>query len=366
MLSEKGYVFPNVYVYIVAFCLFSVTVAAILRLSFVRPGRLLVSYFMLLVATTFFIASVNQTENSWRWILNSVLAFLIVFAGVFVPRLLTTKSTLRLLQICLVMLAVSPYLELAGIIHWTKGVGRLSGLLGNPNDLATTICLLLSVLLMVPEIGKGRKSLFLVISFAGVAATLSRGGMLLFLLNLGMFLYSVAFGKDEVGRAYYLTVIAILFALIGLAIGYVLSEFQFAARLTRTVFGSEFYPTTDSRVALVELTFREILLQPFLGAGLGITESWPQRTHNLYLEYWLNLGLAGIVWVVGLFGLLGYLALTTLRRNVIAFVLVACVSGLFNHALIESYYFPMLLGIMLSGAFSDGERDANIQSAQAH
>jgi O-antigen ligase len=222
---------------------------------------------------------------------------------IFVLMINLIATRRRLTSILNVIVVVGSLMALAAVRSYIAGdftpkstriAGMVNGLFGNPNDLATSLDLLIPFALALALVNRGAKRLLYLLCgmalVAGVVVTFSRGGF------LGL-LAMAAFCAWKLGRFRKGATTLVLVATIAIFI--VAVPASYGGRL-----GSIFHveeDTTGSAQARLDLLVRasEVALShPIVGVGLGnfhIFSIGEQKAHNSYLEIAAELGIPGLI-----------------------------------------------------------------------
>ncbi len=231
--------------------------------------------------------------------------FKVIIIFVLMINVLDTRERLRsmlsLVVICgtiLSLIAIGNYLSghFAVQDKGTEGrvAGIVGGIFGNPNDLATSLDLLIpfSVALALTSRGLLRLAYFAfsAILASGVVLTFSRGGFLGLIAMSAVLMW-------KVGRRNRAVMVFAFMAM--LAVFVTMMPGGYADRIT-TIFDSSSDPTGSSqaRKELLERAASVAAAHPLIGVGAGnyhIYSIREQRAHNSYLEIASELGLAGLV-----------------------------------------------------------------------
>lgn len=215
------------------------------------------------------------------------------------------RSIMKLVVICgtiFAALAIKSYLVGDFTIVEKKDVGvvglritgAVGGFFGNPNDLATSLDLLLPLAVALALLNRGLKRGFYAfcaaILIAGVIVTFSRGGFLGLVTMGGVLLWKL--GRQN--RAVTAVAFALIFGVFVLATpggyaGRISSIFNVAEDRT----GS-----TQARRDLLERAANIAAHHPIIGVGMGNFHNYSiheQVAHNSYLEIAAELGVAGLI-----------------------------------------------------------------------
>ncbi len=239
------------------------------------------------------------------------------------------------------------------VVQFLTGVGsieadsarRATGPYTHPNHLALyleRVVLLSSAIALIERRVRGR--LIPVVAFlgCGLASTLSRGGLLAVVAGGATIIW-----LTRSRRAWRWLMVATVLAVAAFAM---LAE----GRLLAT--GSD--GTSSSRELIWSASIRMIRDHPVFGVGLdqflyqyrpryidpaGWAERYTSHPHNLVLDFWLRLGLGGLLTLVAMLGMLGW-ALRTLRQaparaGGIAIGAAAALTGGVVHGLVDNSFF---------------------------
>ena len=250
-----------------------------------------------------------SAQDSQNLFLDVFLKVVIIF--VLLVNLLDTRERLcalfKLVVICGVALALGAIKRyLAGEFTMVstlagesleKGIrieGIVSGMFGNPNDLATALNLLLPLAVILALLHRGMARLLYfggaVVLAMGVIVTFSRGGFLGLMAAAGVMLWK--FGR----RNRMVTVVAALLAVMVLALSL---PGGYGARLS-TILHIEQDQTgsAQERAELLERAAQVAARHPVVGVGMGnfhIYSVNEKEAHNSYLEIAAELGAMGLV-----------------------------------------------------------------------
>jgi O-antigen ligase len=196
--------------------------------------------------------------------------------------------------------------------------------------------------------------LLLLLTFAIVTMTMSRGGLVNFFALLAVFTaYRYLFSPISTRRK-ILEIIALTLCVIA-AVGFVViyselsSQQNNNSRLSRLLSNQRVDDgSAGTRLAAVMDCVEHIERSPLVGYGTGYARTMNELPHNIYLQQWVN---------NGLFGLVAYLALLLTAlitfhkrgyRNGVALIVVVGIGGLFSHNLLDQRPFLILFGTLLA------------------
>lgn len=234
-----------------------------------------------------------------------------------------------------------------------EGVGRVRALYGSPNNLALYLERVLPLLVVVAVFGRGTRRVL----YAGLAAfilpalllTFSRGALLLGLPAALLFVGVVGGGRT------------LRLALAGVGVGLLALVVAFSQRAARLGDLLNFQSGTSFlRLKLWRSAWQMGLDHPWLGVGPDnflylyrtryvLPSAWEElnlsHPHNIVLDFWTRLGLAGLLsgaWLLGATGLKGWRLFRELdernERWAILGLLAGLVAGL-AHGLVDNSLF---------------------------
>jgi O-antigen ligase len=213
--------------------------------------------------------------------------------------------------------------------------------------------------------------LWLIAGFA-VAATLSRGGMILLavaFLYYGIVSWRTGPHRYAMNLSILLVAIAVivpLYSLTGLGTTVYSAENDHLQLLTGLLGGDTASLTNDSRVALARHFTDLISDRPILGYGTGLAMSYATGPHNMFLTLWLENGIVGLsVYLMALIVCLLHFRMIADSRAQ-AFCLAVLISSFFSHNLLSSRPMFVTLGLLSAMAVSQGHaRSEPARSAAA-
>jgi O-antigen ligase len=230
---------------------------------------------------------------------------------------------------------------------------RAAGFVGNPNLSALTTLLLLSMVVRFERIHLLDLT-FILLAFLAVYATLSRGGMLMFGLFVLVYVYLTGHG-NRLRQLVWVPIIGAIMIPLGMSAMTQLtaSSEMFTAdnaqrRLATLSLDSEaVYESDDIRLSLLPTYIRLIDQAPLLGHGTGFTQSMPFGPHNMYLSFWVNNGLIGLLLYLWFLFALFWLARRRAFWSGAVFALLAFAGGFFNHTIFQMPSFLILAGLVM-------------------
>jgi len=227
---------------------------------------------------------------------------------------------------------------------------RAAGIYINPN--AAGAAIVLAVLISIETVPSRWRALFICVCAMGVTVTLSRGAVLVFVMVIGAM---VVLGK--LSRQTVVTLAIILGSLIAAVtlflwpvISDVVGNLGNLDRLLLIMNPSDQADfSQNERVYLAEYGWAQFLESPLVGNGIGSTETWIHRssTHNQYLQFMSDFGLAGMFIMPGL---ALALCIGRTRHDVVPLGIAGCVLlwSFVSHNVLTEYYW--LIAIALAAA----------------
>jgi O-antigen ligase len=245
--------------------------------------------------------------DSVNLLLDMFIKVMIIF--VLMVNVITTRERLRSMMNLVVVcgtifagLAIKSYLigDFTVVQKQDVGVvglrisGAVGGFFGNPNDLATSLDLLLPLAVALALTSRGLKRVFYfacgVVLTAGVIVTFSRGGFLGLIAMSGVLLWKA--GRQN--RLVTVLAFALMFGVFVVAM-----PSGYGGRITSMFnIGEDPTGSSQARRELLDRAVNVAIHHPIIGIGMGnfhIYSIHEQVAHNSYLEIAAELGLAGLV-----------------------------------------------------------------------
>lgn len=277
----------------------------------------------------------RPVRAAWRAILLAawLVAVVTILAELFLPNLFAS-------------------LVLPGF-RWATDAKRAAGVMGDANTAAFIVTSLTALLLRYDSL-RGKDAALLALAVLAVLVTQSRGGLLLALCLAAAWL---AFTREALKGPYLaLTVAGGMAALV--LIGTVLlpalsslagfSDWESQRRLQMLTFQRDLVPEDESRLGLVAEYLDLIEERVWLGHGTGFMRRQPTGAHNMYLRYWLDNGVPGLVAYLTLLGSGALLLWHRRSWGGLVFVGIAAAQGFFSHTLLDSRGFLLLYALALA------------------
>lgn len=300
--------------------------------------------------------------------------------------LLRLADALLLAGVIMSLLGLYQYF-VSGDVIVTEGVRRVRGVYSSPNNLSLLLGRIIPLALAVPIVGRSRRrhlyALALLPLLSCLFLTYSRGGWLLSLpaalLTIGLLRGVSTSLRRNRRRVTWVAVTAVVLCVL-LLLPLIRTQ-RFAS-----LFDLE-QGTTFRRLKLWQATWAMIRDHPITGVGLDnflyhypdymLAEAWQEpdlsHPHNIVLDYWTRLGIAGLAVLVWLVTAFFTLALGQYRRlpdgDARAIILgwIASMAAMLAHGLIDNSYFLVDLAfiffltlgwIRAASCWADSQADA--------
>jgi len=201
----------------------------------------------------------------------------------------------------------------------------------------------------------------LALSGLAVFATLSRSGMVNYMLLVLLYVlqtFVLHEGSMRKGITLLVTGSVVVLAFL-FVVPYILSNTEMFARSNAAdrIFGFLSGKVVDDgssgeRLKAAHHALRLIQEAPLLGHGTGFTRTMGVPPHNLYLQQWVNNGLAGLLSYLAL--LLSALVIFARRKmpQGVGLICAVAVGSMFSHNVLEQRYFLILLGALCTISLS--------------
>ncbi len=251
--------------------------------------------------------------------------------------------------------------------HRALGIYSLD-LTASPNFLALYLAPLvpLSLIMLSPGLVKSRNlrvmaAIAFLLELVGIILSGSRGGLLAAGFGIGLVVFYWLARQGAKTNRPLIKVLFGLFILLGLAGGLLMTRPDLGPHPSARVATSN-----NLRYEIWHTTVNQIIPnKPFTGVGLGnyqnyfktLTQGWPNfpeyiapwavTPHNIFLTFWVNLGLLGLLGLVWLCVLVGrWLRQPLTRLNPLDAGLIISFISLLVHGLVDAAYWKNDLAIL--------------------
>lgn len=257
------------------------------------------------------------------------------------------------LILVLLVLLGSIFYDVAYPGSFSSLISRAGGFQENPNLAGTATVLLLAMVTRYDRVHP-LDLLVILVAFIGVFATLSRGGMILFLVFSLNYLWFTGRGQRLKQVVLAPAMLAVMIVAGTVAVSTLTSSSEMfdaenaQRRLSTLAFDNDaVYGSDQIRLSLVPQYLRLIDQSVLAGHGAGFTRTMPYGPHNTYLFVWVEYGLIGLTFYVWF--LLAIMLLCWQRHFIPGVVLaeVSVVAGFFNHTMLHLPVFLILAGTAL-------------------
>ena len=289
-----------------------------------------------------------------KWIFLILYGFSLSVLALYIPQ---AKWFPKLFPYCgltaLLLLGWSIYVDISYPGTFATLGQRAAGFPGNANFAALVAVMICAATLDYrSQQRQWMNILLLVVTGLIVVTTMSRSGGLNFLFLVGIFSYARmaenGWRAREIIRI--LSVTGLLSSVCaGVAIAAIITgTISEHSRLGRLMSNKQVDDgSTASRLFAVRESLRLINDAPLVGHGTGHARTMRELPHNLYLQQWVNNGVAGFLGLLAFFGVSLATFLKRRYRPGQALVLVAILGGIFSHNILDQRCFLLLFGILL-------------------
>ncbi len=351
------------------------------KLTWIPAALLFVAYGTSILGTDFYRSfwSIYDRGDGLLTLTIAVLLFYFVL-------LFADKAFLR--RIFTVVAWVATAVSLYVVFQWLGNIsginfvfieesrGRIGGTLGNAAFLAGYLGMTVWATLAVAGESKGvwRKVYYgaAALQFVAIILAATRGTLLALLVVGFATLLSLAWkggGRMRLGSRIGLTgIIVVVAVFIGFRAQLSESPFEPVRRVASVSLAD---PTVSSRLFIWQHVFAEGLKSPLTGYGAehiemifdrvydpgAILEQWFDRTHNAFLDYFVQFGILGTILYAGIIGALAYTGTTLFRRGErygVYLLLLAGTYGIQNFFVFDTAMTLWLLLAVLAAAIAYG------------
>ncbi len=309
------------------------------RLAWIPAALLLVAYATSLLGVDFY-HSFWSVYDRGDGLLTLTVAVLFFYATLlsadrtFLPRLCTLVAWVASLVSAYVVLQWLGEISGINFSFIAETSGRLGGTLGNAAFLAGYLGMTLWATLARAADSKGflRKVYYAgaILQLLAIVLAATRGTLLaLFLVGFCTLLYLAWKGEGRArtgSRAGLAGVIVLAALFLGFRSQLMGSSFEPVRRVASVSLAD---PTVSSRLFIWQNVFGEALKRPFTGYGAeqievifdrvydpsAILEQWFDRTHNAFLDYFVQFGMLGVLLYAALIGALIHTGIELFRRK---------------------------------------------------
>lgn len=243
--------------------------------------------------------------------------------------------------------------ELLFPLSMNENYGRSAGLYENPNRASEA--LVLGMIVGLSILPMSWRAPFLLCAGVGVALTLSRSGVLLWVMASGLLAWQ---GVVRVRPMPLLLAGGAVVSMVAFtSLDVVLLSGEQSGIYTRSIpdrlamFANPTGSLEDDRVALAQAAWNRFAERPLLGHGTGFAAESAsrfdeQQAHNLYLTYMQDHGLMGAALLPLLIVALTYRAAPSVRGTALAFACTLLVLGFFSHTILHGRHVLLLFPLM--------------------
>ncbi len=236
-----------------------------------------------------------------------------------------------------------------GYAKYSQINGRAAGFLTQPNDSIIVMCLALGVLLTLNE-SFWKNALMIAIAAIGVGLTLSRSGMIVYVL-----IVMIWFAMNL--RKHFTKIVLIVCASIPLIGAGIAMLTQMASsrnfgtdknaqeRIAGIFGGSTDKLASDERAKDLKDGWEAVTISPIVGYGTGCASShW--QPHNQWVGIWLDVGIMGPLMLFSTLSFITWRCVMAKGRGVLA-VVPLWMFTVFSHNLVEMACYWFCAGVAL-------------------
>ena len=354
--------------WVLLFCLFSLPIL-LRRMSAWQALKSPMAFwcfgFALLTMLSFFL---SQSDMAWQEVRNRFLAIIGIFAFLM---LLWEPGAIRLARKMLVVgvliaVAFNIY-ELFAPMTFSRVLGRSAGLYGDPNISGEVLVLgmILSVSLLAPPY----RVPFILLTGVGVFLTLSRGGILAWVIAVAGLLFIRELSSKDMVRSAFIAFVLVILVLLPrwdqLLTTWDRTGVLNMNVLERLTWLSDPSGTSDrsswERMYVAKQAWEKIADHPLVGSGTGSAYQQSVKytaTHNQYLSLMIDHGLFGAV-ILPLFILAATWGAREKSRAVaIVFASAVLELSLFSHSILYRQNALLLFCLMAAMAAMSRNRES--------
>ncbi len=318
--------------------------------------------YVLLSLVGFFMAP--DSEMAWQELRLRAQTVLLLLSLLFVfahPTALLWAS--RMVAVCVVAAVLINVFEIFNPMVINDSIGRSAGFYLNPNQAG--LALVVGMVLSLPIVGGRYRGLFILLVIVGMVTTISRAGLLVLCLAIGLSLFWRAVKVKQIATAGMLgvvLVVGLLLPRLDAMISYLesvgLSHFveeRVAWFMDPTLGESPYEENTHSRLDAAAEAWERFSQYPFWGHGVGthldMAGGNEDRfatvgSHNMYLSYMVDHGILGaLIFPLSILAAV-WRGRGEAKRIGISFALIMLILGLFSHTILMDTFSLPLFAIM--------------------
>jgi hypothetical protein len=269
------------------------------------------------------------------------------------------------ISLALIVAAGSMVVDLVTPGAFSTVMQRAAGFAENANYAAYIVLMHCIVLLRWRSFSVA-DGVVLVFAGLGVLVTLSRSGLLLFLLMIVAYVglaLLVPADPTKLRRNVTAAVLALgLGVLASVAILSTSEMFETATasnRIDAMLGRGAFFTEDDERLVVLRQYSGAIEDRALLGHGTAYSKTQLLGPHNMYVLQWVNNGIVGLIAYVGLLLSLAACCRYGWRVDGLALVAVIGLAGLFSHDILDQRPFTLVFGMLIARISLDTRQVAN-------
>jgi O-antigen ligase/polysaccharide polymerase Wzy-like membrane protein len=354
--------------YVLLFCLLSLPLV-LKRMSVWNALKSPIAFwcfgFALLTVLSFFLA---ESDMAWEAVRHRFLDIIVIFAFLMI---FWEPGAIRLarktLVACVLIAVALNIYELFAPMTFSRVLGRSAGLFEDPNMAGEALVLgmILSVTLLAPAY----RVPFILLTGVGVFLTLSRGGILVWVIAVAGLLFMRQLSSKDMVRSVFIAFVLVILVLLP-RWDQLLTTWERTGVLNMNVLErltwlSDPSGTSDrsswERMYVAKQAWEKIADHPLLGSGTGSAHQQSIQgtaTHNQYLSFMIDHGILGVM-ILPLFILAAtWGARDESRAVAIVFASAVIVLSLFTHSILHRHHALLLFCMMAAMAAMSRNRES--------
>jgi O-antigen ligase len=319
-----------------------------------RPALLALSVMTAAALGGAFLAGADWNDNGAN-IFLPVVGCCAVLIGIALGFLFGGKRWFLLIPVLsLLVTAGSMIADLFTPGAFSTVIQRAAGVAENAN-FAAYVVLLHCVLLLPWRRFSLAGAAVLVFSGLAVMITLSRSGLLVYLLISAAYVATALLAPLDPSKVRKYAIATACTAAVAIAAGVAIIS---TSEIFQTATGSQridallgkgaFFTSDDERLVVLRQYSKDIERQPLTGYGTAYTKSQFLGPHNMYVSQWVNNGVLGLLSYCALLLAVAVCGSRYARLDAVALAISVAGMGLFSHDILDQRPFTLMLGIALA------------------
>lgn len=341
--------------------------AELIRVYIARASMFAAFGSIILCAFVYSMVPGAKWDEGPTYLLSPVYDSMVVFLAMLLPVQLHHRRHFERYVLCgFAVLLASVAVDVYRPGTFSPIPDRAAGFAENPNTAAFVLLLFCAFLLDFHRLRR-RDIVVITLTSAGVLTTLSRGGGVLLAFLLAYYIVCIVLA-NRCGAVRALRGAAMLGVLLALIYGSAvllldhaeIFALSYQPRLGLFDGSHELVPADDDRIVALRAALELVKQSPLVGYGTGYSASMDATPHNMFLQHWINSGLAGVIAYLFLLAAVFRLFWMPRFRRGLLFTALVALNSFFSHNILEERAFLALLGALLTISFYES---AGAQSA---